>query len=149
MKNDYTQILIDIQKKSRITVHNVKDIKNLKDEIESSDSLKIGYNTMRRLFGYLPRTLPSYTTLTLLSNYLGYTSYSSYLNNKLNFDEWYFQQKMIKLQLNNQINTEVVATIEAGLTNKNNIVAVANLFAHYKTKKYQGFGISLQCYKNA
>ena len=135
MKNDYTQILIDIQKKSRITVHNVKDIKNLKDEIESSDTLKIGYNTMRRLFGYLPRTVPSYTTLTLLSNYLGYTSYSSYLNNKLNFDEWYFQQKMIKLQLNNQIDTEVVATIEGGLTNKNNIVAVANLFAHYIRQK--------------
>jgi hypothetical protein len=131
MKNDYTQILIDIQKKSRITVQNVKDIKNLKDEIESGVTTKIGYNTMRRLFGFLPKTVPSHTTLTILSNYLGYTSYSSYINNKLNFDEWYFQQKLINYQLNNQIDSEVTATIEAGFTNKNNIVAVANYIAHY------------------
>lgn len=131
MKNDYTQILIDIQKKSRITVQNVKDIKNLRDEIESSVTSKIGYNTMRRLFGFLPKTVPSRTTLTLLSNYLGYTSYSSYINNKLNFDEWYFQQKLINYQLNNKIDAEVVATIESGFTNKNNIVAVANFIAHY------------------
>lgn len=131
MKNDYTQILIDIQKKSRITVQNVKDIKNLRDEIESSVTSKIGYNTMRRLFGFLPKTVPSHTTLTLLSNYLGYTSYSSYINNKLNFDEWYFQQKLINYQLNNKIDAEVVATIESGFTNKNNIVAVANFIAHY------------------
>ena len=88
MKNDYSQLLIDIQKKSRITVQNVKDVKNLRDEIESGVNSNIGYNTMRRLFGFLPKTVPSFATLTLLSNYLGFTSYANYLNNKLNFDEW-------------------------------------------------------------
>jgi hypothetical protein len=131
MKNDYSQLLIDIQKKSRITVQNVKDVKNLRDEIESGVNSNIGYNTMRRLFGFLPKTVPSFATLSLLSNYLGFTSYANYLNNKLNFDEWYFQQKLINFQLNKQIDTEVVATIEVGLTNKNNIVAVANLLSHY------------------
>jgi hypothetical protein len=135
MKNDYSQLLIDIQKKSRITVQNVKDVKNLRDEIESGVNSNIGYNTMRRLFGFLPKTVPSFATLTLLSNYLGFTSYANYLNNKLNFDEWYFQQKLINFQLNKQIDTEVVATIEVGLTNKNNIVAVANLIAHYTREK--------------
>ena len=53
MKNNSTQILIDIQKKSGITVENVRDIKNLKEEIEASGTVQIGYNTLRRLFGFL------------------------------------------------------------------------------------------------
>jgi hypothetical protein len=69
MKNDSTQILIDIQKKSGITVENVRDIKNLKEELEDSISIKIGYNTLRRLFGFLPKTVPAGTTLNILSKY--------------------------------------------------------------------------------
>ncbi len=130
MKNDFTQLLIDIQKKSGITVDNVRDIKNLKEEIEAQNNTKIGYNTLRRFFGFLPRTLPSKTTLTVLSNYLGFSSYSNYIHNKLNFDEWYFQQNLIKIQLNNKLDAQVLSIIEIGLTNKNNIVAVANYIGH-------------------
>jgi len=100
MKKDCTQILIEIQKKSGITVENVRDIKNLKEEIEASVGVPIGYNTLRRLFGFLPKTVPSNATLTLLSKYLGFTSYSNYINNKLNYNEWYFQIKILRLQLN-------------------------------------------------
>jgi hypothetical protein len=130
MKNDFTQLLIDIQKKSGITVENVRDIKNLKEEIEGQTNKKIGYNTLRRFFGFLPRTVPSKTTLTMLSNYLGFATYSNYINNKLNFDEWYFQQKLIKIQLNNELDAHVISFIEVGLTNKNNIVAVANYIGY-------------------
>ena len=127
MKNDSTQILIDIQKKSGITVENVKDIKNLKEELEDSISIKIGYNTLRRLFGFLPKTAPSNATLTILSKYLGFASYSNYINNKLNYDEWYFQIKMLRLQLNeNQLEESEVHQFNASLENENNIIAVAN-----------------------
>ena len=44
MKNNSTQILIDIQKKSGISIENVRDIKNLKEEIEASISVPISYN---------------------------------------------------------------------------------------------------------
>lgn len=130
MKNDFTQLLIDIQKKSGITVEKARDIKNLKEEIEAQTNKKIGYNTLRRFFGFLPRTAPSKTTLTMLSNYLGFANYSNYINNKLNFDEWYFQQKLIKIQLNNELDDHVLSFIDIGLTNKNNIVAVANYVGH-------------------
>ncbi|CAN1505828.1 hypothetical protein MCEGE10_00642 [Flavobacteriaceae bacterium] len=127
MKNDSTQILIDIQKKSRIRVENVRDIKNLKEEIESSGSVNIGYNTLRRLFGFLPKTEPSNATLTILSKYLGFASYSNYINNKLNYDEWYFQIKMLRLQLNeNQLEENEVLQFNESLENENNIIPVAN-----------------------
>ena len=127
MKNDATQILIDIQKKSRIRVENVRDIKNLKEEIESSGSVNIGYNTLRRLFGFLPKTAPSNATLTILSKYLGFASYSNYIINKLNYDEWYFQIKMLRLQLNeNQLEENEVLQFNESLEKENNIIAVAN-----------------------
>ncbi len=130
MKNDFTQLLIDVQKKSGITVDNVRDIRNLKEEIESQTNTKIGYNTLRRFFGFLPKTVPSKSTLTLLSNYLGFVSYSNYINNKLNFDEWYFQQKLIKIQLNDELDESIISLIDIGLKNKNNIVAVANYIGY-------------------
>ena len=127
MKNISTQILIDIQKKSGITVENVRDIKNLKEEIEDSISIKIGYNTLRRLFGFLPKTEPSNATLTTLSKYLGFASYSNYINNKPNNDEWYFQIKMLRLQLNqNDLEKNEVLQFNEALQNENNIIAVAN-----------------------
>jgi hypothetical protein len=127
MKNDSTQILIDIQKKSGITVENVRDIKNLKEEIEDSISVKIGYNTLRRLFGFLPKTTPSNATLNILSKYLGFASYSNYIINKPNNDEWYFQIKMLRLQLNeNELEKNEVIQFNASLENENNIIAVAN-----------------------
>jgi hypothetical protein len=134
MKNDISQLLIDIQKKSRITIDSIRDIKNLKEEIESATHKNLSYNTLRRLFGFLPQTMPSNTTLTILSNYLGFSSYSNYIHNKLNYDEWYFQQKILMIQLTNRIDTSVIEFIEVGLTNKNNIVAVANFISHLITE---------------
>ncbi len=127
MKKDCTQILIEIQKKSGITIENVRDIKNLKEEIEANVGVPIGYNTLRRLFGFLPKTVPSNATLTVLSKYLGFTSYSHYMNNKLNYDEWYFQIKMLRLQLNeNELEENEVLQFNASLENEHNIIAVAN-----------------------
>jgi hypothetical protein len=127
MKNNATQILIDIQKKSGITVENVRDIKNLKEEIEDSGTVQIGYNTLRRLFGFLPKTVPSSATLTILSKYLGFASYSNYINNKPNHDEWYFQIKMLRLQLNkNELEKNEILQFNEALQNEHNIIAVAN-----------------------
>ena len=127
MKNASTQIIIDIQKKSGITIENVRDIKNLKEEIEANVGVQIGYNTLRRLYGFLPKTVPSNATLTILSKYLGFTSYSHYINNKLNYDEWYFQIKMLRLQLNeNELEENEVLQFNASLENEHNIIAIAN-----------------------
>lgn len=139
MKNYSTQILIDIQKKSGITVENVRDIKNIKEEIEASGSVQIGYNTLRRLFGFLPKTAASNTTLTVLSKYLGFTSYSNYINNKTNYDEWYFQIKMLRLQLNqNELEKNEVLQFNDALQNENNIIAVANYVCFLIEKNRKG-----------
>ena len=125
MNLDHSQLLIDVQKKSNIIVNNVGDIKYLKEAIESFNNLKIGYNTLRRLFGFLNKTKPSLSTLNTLSNYLEFISFTNYLKDNLNFDEWYFQQQLILIQQTNDLNEEGIQTINTGILYNKNIIFVA------------------------
>ena len=125
MNLDHSQLLIDVQKKSNIIVNNVGDIRYLKEALESFNNLKIGYNTLRRLFGFLNKTKPSLSTLNTLSNYLEFTSFTNYLKDNLNFDEWYFQQQLLLIQQTNDLNEEEIQIINTGLLHNKNIVMVA------------------------
>jgi hypothetical protein len=125
MNLDHSQLLIEVQKKSNIIVNNVGDIKYLKEAIESFNNLKIGYNTLRRLFGFLNKTKPSLSTLNTLANYLEFTSFTSYLKDNLNFDEWYFQQQLLLIQQTNDLNEEEIQIINTGILYNKNIVFVA------------------------
>ena len=125
MNLDHSQLLIDVQKKSNIIVNNVGDIKYLKEALESFNNLKIGYNTLRRLFGFLDKTKPSLSTLNTLSNYLEFTSFTNYLKDNLNFDEWYFQQQLLLIQQTNDLNEEEIQIINTGILYNKNIVMVA------------------------
>jgi hypothetical protein len=125
MNLDHSQLLIDVQKKSNIIVNNVGDIKYLKEALESFNNLKIGYNTLRRLFGFLNKTKPSLATLNTLSNYLEFTSFTNYLKDNLNFDEWYFQQQLLVIQQSNDLNEEGIQTINTGLLYNKNIIFLA------------------------
>ena len=122
MKDDYSQLLIDIQRKSNINVSKVRDVKYLKEEIEATIDSKIGFNTLRRLFGFLESHSPSKTTLNRLSNYLGYNSFSNYLNNKTNYNDWYFQQYLLQLRTDKKINAADISSINSGIKNENNLI---------------------------
>ena len=70
------------------SIKNVSDLKNLKSDIYRSTSNELGFNTLRRLFGFLPYTKPNKNTLNILSNYAGYESYIVFLK-KFKLDgEW-------------------------------------------------------------
>ena len=125
MNLDHSQLLIDVQKKSNIIVNNVGDIRYLKEALESFNNLKIGYNTLRRLFGFLSKTKPSLSTLNTLANYLEFTSFTNYLKDNLNFDEWYFQQQLLLIQQTNDLNEEGIQTINTGILYNKNIIFVA------------------------
>ena len=127
MNNEHSQLLIDIQKKSKITVSKVAHLKLLKDEIDSETDKEISFNTLRRLFGFLPHTSPSQATLKTLANYLGFKTYSNYLNNHETYNEWYFQMKLLRLQLNDEeLDKAHVALFNTALQNENHIIAVSN-----------------------
>ncbi|MBP5982291.1 MAG: hypothetical protein KA734_01105 [Fluviicola sp.] len=134
MESDYSQLLIDIQRKSNINISKVRDVKFLKEEIETTIDAKIGFNTLRRLFGFLESNSPSKTTLNRLSNYLGYNSFSNYLNNKTNYNDWYFQQYLLQLRKEKLITQNAIDTINSGISNENNLIYLA-YFISFKLEK--------------
>lgn len=146
MKNDYSQLLIDVQKKSNITVADIKDIKYLKEEIEFVTNKKISFNTLRRLFGFLEKTNPSIQTLNTLSNYLVFNSYSNYKNNKTNFDDWYFQQYLLRIKKLKKIGSTEILHIQNGIHYENNIVYFA-YFLNYFIEK-NNVSLLIEFFKN-
>jgi hypothetical protein len=127
MRKEYSNLIIDIQKKSNIEVLNVRDLKYLQEDIYNVTTKNISFNTLRRFFGFLNATTPSVETLNTFALYLGYNSYSNYLKNGENYDEWYFQIKMLRLQLNeNELKENEVLQFNESLENENNIIPVAN-----------------------
>ena len=82
MIHQYSQLLIEVQKKSNILVNTISEVKFLREDIVSITGIKIGFNTLRRLFGFLEKTNPSITTLNSLSKYIGFNSFSHYKNKK-------------------------------------------------------------------
>jgi hypothetical protein len=127
MQKEYSKLVIDIQKKSKLEVLKVRDLKYLKEDIHIVTTKNISFNTLRRFFGFLTPTNPSAETLNIFAKYLGFDNYSNYLNNGENHAEWYFQIKMLRLQLNeNDLEKNEVIQFNNSLQNENNIIAVAN-----------------------
>ena len=135
MQNDYAQLLLDVQKKSNIKVNKSRDLRFLKEEIEENSESGIGFNTLRRLFGFLEKTEPSISTLNILSVYLGFSSYSAYKNNINNYDGWYFQQNLQRIQSTNTVTNEDIETIRIGLLNDANTVYFAYFFSYFIERK--------------
>jgi len=125
MSTSYARLLIDVQKKSNITIANVRDIAYLKEDIEAETALVIGYNTLRRLFGFLNATTPSLVTLNTLAKYLGFSSFTAYRNHYINFDEWYFQQNLQRMLLRQTLGEAELLQIKTGLVNSCNLIFLA------------------------
>ncbi|MDB4010737.1 hypothetical protein N9484_06890 [Polaribacter sp.] len=135
MQNDYAQLLLDVQKKSNITVNKSRDLRFVKEEIEQNSESGIGFNTLRRLFGFLEKTEPSISTLNILAVYLGFSSYSAYKNNIINYDGWYFQQNLQRIQSTNTVTNEDIETLNIGLLNAANTVYFAYFFSYFIERK--------------
>ncbi len=134
MKQDYSQLLFDVQKKSNITVKTIKDLKILKEEIEYVIQSAIGYNTLRRLFGFLEKREPNVATLNKIAKYLGYASFSNYKHQKANYDDWYFQQYLLLINKFTTINETQINQIDLGLLNENNVVYLGYFVNHHIEK---------------
>ncbi len=77
------------------------------------------------MFGFLNKTKPSLSTLNTLANYLEFRSFTNYLKDNLNFDEWYFQQQLLLIQQTNDLNEEGIQTINTGILYNKNIIFLA------------------------
>ncbi|MDB4089248.1 hypothetical protein N9544_06445 [Flavobacteriales bacterium] len=137
MKSNFSQLLLDVQKKTNITVRSVRDIRYLKEEIESNTGRIIGFNTLRRLFGFLESRTPNVSTLNTLSGYLGFLSFANYQHNHSTYEQWYFQQNMQRLILENRVGEKEIGLINIGLINTQNIVYFAHFVCYFMERNNQ------------
>jgi len=95
---NFQQLKIDLQRHFGTSILEISDLKMFQDAVEYSTQKSIGFNTLRRFFGFLPETSPSIKTINLLSKYLGYENYFSYLKYYSNDNEWANWARIIKIE---------------------------------------------------
>ena len=93
--NDHQQLRLEIQKQFGSTINKQSDLKLLLLSIESNTKHSIGFNTIRRFFGFLNYTNPNINTLNILSKYVGYSNYSSFQKNKNKDEDWFNWNQVI------------------------------------------------------
>lgn len=89
MEDMIKQLKQDINKKLGFEIRHQADVRYLHQTIVLENNYNIGFNTLRRFFGFLPEKTPQLKTLDVLSQFLGYKSYSFFLNYVNKDQNWY------------------------------------------------------------
>ena len=76
--DNYNQLRIDVEKQIGFRIKKISELKMAQEAIEWETKKKIGFNTLRRFFGFLKSTTPNSNTLNTLSVFVGYKNYSAY-----------------------------------------------------------------------
>lgn len=97
MDEQINQLKSQLEYKLGFEIKEANDLRLLQEQIHADTRLQIGYNTLRRFYGFLPGTKPSRNTLDTLSKYIGYNSFHSFIN-KFKFPNWEAWLKIISLK---------------------------------------------------
>ena len=100
------QLKMELQSHYGFPITKSQELKNLQVVIESATNSTIGFNTLRRFYGFLEHTNPSIRTLDILSNYLGYQNYFNFKKHQNTDSEWDSWSRIIKIELATEISNE-------------------------------------------
>ena len=92
-----------IEAKFGRVIASLSDLKDLKDDIFLFTNQSIGFNTLRRFYGFMPTTKPSRNTLNYLSKYVGYENFSTFTNGYKLDKVWYDWDKINNILLKNTL----------------------------------------------
>lgn len=84
-------------------IRSLSDLKDLKEDVFKFTNYSIGFNTLRRFYGFLPTTKPSRNTLNYLSKYVGFENYSSFVNGYKLDKVWFDWDKINNILLKNSL----------------------------------------------
>ena len=96
--NSLVQIKFEIQKQIGLTIEKPIHLKILQVAIENTTGEIIGYNTLRRFFGFLNETTPNSKTLNVLSRFLGQNSYNDFKKHYLKDNDWLIWMRIIEIE---------------------------------------------------
>jgi hypothetical protein len=138
IKENYNQLLLDVQKHFGSSIIKVAQLKLLQETIEFETKKHIGFNTLRRFFGFLDYTKPNINTLNSLSQYVGYSSYGLYLKNYLDDEEWYRWQRVVQIELANTVTEDDIIWLQSQIKNHEYFVKIISIIKTFiYRKKYE------------
>lgn len=136
MKTDnFNQLQLDIQKKVGYQIENLSELKMLHEDIEWNTKKKIGFNTLRRFFGFLKSTTPNLKTLDTLSQYIGYVNYSAYQKNSLKDNDWFIWTQTIKIELSDSLSENDIQWLESQQNTNEYHLKIASIIKTFIYKK--------------
>jgi hypothetical protein len=89
MEDKIRQLKQEISQKLGFEIRRQADVRYLHQSIILENNSIIGFNTLRRFFGFLPERAPQLQTLEVLAKFLGYGSYSNFLNYVNKDQNWF------------------------------------------------------------
>ena len=92
-----------IESKFGRPIRSLSDLKDLKEDMLLFANHTVGFNTLRRFYGFLPNTTPSRNTLNFLSKYVGFENYSSFVNGYKLDKVWYDWDQLNNILLKNSL----------------------------------------------
>ncbi len=131
----YSQLRIEIQKQIGFRIENSTELKMVHEAIEWKTKKKIGFNTLRRFFGFLKGTTPNLNTLNTLSQYIGYENFSAYQKKYLKDNDWFVWTQTIKIELSETINEIDIQWLESQQDTTDYHLKVASIIKTFIYKK--------------
>lgn len=135
IKKDYSQLMLDVQKHFGSSINNIAQLKLLQESIEFETEKSIGFNTLRRFFGFLDYTKPNLNTLNIFSQYVGYSSYGNYQKNYLRDEEWYRWERVVKIELTNTITEADIIWLESQINTHEYYVKIISIIKTFVYRK--------------
>lgn len=134
MKTDLSlvnQLKIEVAKEFGQPISTQREILLLKDDIHTSISSSIGFNTLRRFFGNLESTKPQIATLDSLSKYVGFKNFTDFCKQFNKHDEWYTWKRMNAIEVKKELTVDDTNWLNSIKQKAEYPVMISNLIKSY------------------
>lgn len=131
----HNQLRIDIEKQIGFRIKKLSELKMAQESIEWETKNKIGFNTLRRFFGFLKSTTPNIKTLNTLSLFVGFENFSAYQKKYLRDADWFVWTQTIKIELSDSVQDEDYEWLETQQKTDDYHLMVASITKTFIYKK--------------
>ena len=125
-----------------------RDLIDLKEDIYFVTGEILGFNTLRRFYGFLKHVEPQRKTLNILSNYVGFRTYNKFLNKDkidLLWKSWNYLNKFLKQ--NNYVESDFNWLIELKSKDYYYLLMSRIISEFFVVKSYRNLDILFSCQK--
>jgi hypothetical protein len=135
MKYAIDRLKHEISKKIGYDIKNATDLKHLESIVNAKNNGVISYNTLRRFYDFLPATKLQNKSLNILSGFVGYESFNTFLKYVGKDNDWYIWMNINSIENKDQLDKTDILFLETLMTDSNYVVYLASVVKIYCRKQ--------------